>query len=166
MEFGKSAHYKTERDRLRFVHYNNVNEWETLAESASALPDDEKEAYNKFCQARAQDSVIDRSDTGIVVRGGSYDKAARTASVQFIRPFDVHADYTLTLKAGETYKLWMNWGMFRGDNDYALSMVHGDEDEASGQDWTILTPPNNPELASGATALIAGSLAAGLMLLY
>ena len=81
MEFGKSAHYKTERDRLRFVHYNNLNEWETLAESASALPDDEKEAYNTFCQARAQDSVIDRSDTGIVVRGGSYDKAARTASV-------------------------------------------------------------------------------------
>ena len=169
MEFGKKEGeaYKTERDRLRFVHFNNITDWESMAESASVLEAKDNDDFNNFCSDRQADTIVDRDDTGVVVRGGTFDKAARKASVEFIRPFDVSADYTLTLKAGTTYKLWMNWAVMRNERDYSNSMVHGDKLEADGKDWEIITPPANAELMSAASSLIAGSaIAAALMLVY
>ena len=53
----------------------------------------------------------------------------------------MNVDSSMTLIGGQNFRLWLTWGVFFADNDYAVSRVKGMIDEASGVNFPILKPP-------------------------
>ena len=75
--------------------------------------------FYRFCMVRKDDPIIDNLDTGTVNLDGTLDLQKKIASVSFTRPFEVSSDDAMTLVGGQTYKIWLTWGIFRADDDYA-----------------------------------------------
>ena len=139
MEWGPEDSYMTKREQLRWVRYGDRAQWEPYAETATSFDETEAAKFYKHCteDGSGQSSAIDRIDSGVIIQGGEFNLDARTASVNFIRPFDISSDHTLTLVGGTTYKAWLTWGIFGSDDDRRASLVRGQRNEGDGVSWAI-----------------------------
>lgn len=142
------------------------NKWNEIVQAITdfdtAWDATEKKEYYKFLTLPEGDPKrVDLSNKiGFTVLGGTLDQKSKTASIEFIRPFDVSRDGALTLEGGQKYQLWIQWGIFTGEQDVNQEKVKGMRsyeqnifEDHPGVVWEIQTPPPGPPIAGSAMQL-------------
>lgn len=185
MEFGKSENeaWHEHREQLRFIRHMDAPKWDSVVQSVTlfetAWDAETKEEYYKFLTLPEDDHErVDRSGKiGITVTGGTLDIATRTATIEFIRPFDVSRDDALTLEGGQKYQLWIQWGVFHSVSDDDQEKVKGMRSyiqkkifkDHPGVLWEIQVPPPAPVISGsfkylGVNCMLTAAISAAYIL--
>ena len=123
---------------MRWIRDASKSTWEPRAESRKQFRSEDANVFYRLCKEPDHEPTLDRSgENGISVGKGDLDLSAKTASVSFNRDFDISSDRTLTLVAGQKFKVWFTWGVFDSAGDKRASRVIGQRSEKDGMDWLI-----------------------------
>ena len=83
---------KEHREKVRITKVIK-SDWDEVFEGAKDFKQEDADWHHRFCRNEKGNSEIDRTGlNGFKFVKGTMDKAARKASVEFTRPFDVSAD--------------------------------------------------------------------------
>ena len=64
----------------------------------------------------------------------------RIAKINFERFFELSDPDLLDLKNGTEYKMILNWGIFKNENDTSTEHIYGAESIKDVQKWILLEP--------------------------
>jgi len=71
-----------------------------------------------------------------------------TGELKFERPFTTGVTNSLALNSGETYTIFIMWGIYDDKSGRTSQRIYGPRTVAEGKDWTIQKPPSNSFLSA------------------
>ena len=66
------------------------------------------------------------------------NQSKRIARINFERPFELDDPDLLDLASGVEYKMILNWGVFKNENDTSKEHIYGAQSIADVQDFVLL----------------------------
>lgn len=122
MEIGTADKFRTFREAFRFHAEGTV--WGE-PEMATAFDAANADAPYRFCAIPDGDTRLTSKNTGYKITGAKMDAATRTATVEFERAFATGATGSLTLVGDQTYKAWIQWGLYDDKTGVSVRRVYG-----------------------------------------
>jgi len=164
MEFGTSKKATEFREQVRFSKELS-GQW---AEPQISKTFDARDALTpyRFCALPSDDPSLQSDKTGYKITGGQFVQSSASGDLKWERPFATGVTGSLTLKGGESYKTWIQWGIWDDKAGATSRRVYGARTVADGIDMPIQKPPTFSLLSavslSTPIALMALLLAATL----
>ena len=92
-----------------------------------------------------------------------FDMGLQTTNISFQRPFIVNNSYGMDFNYSyPDYKMYLNWGVFKDDNDESTDQIYGARDTRDILNFTFLEPTRAMRVAVGSLVGIAGVLITNL----
>jgi len=71
-----------------------------------------------------------------------------TGNLKFERPFATGVTNSLSLVGGQTYTVYIMWGIYDDKTGRTSRKIYGPRTLAEGKDWMIQKPPSNSFLSA------------------